>query len=243
MIDFTNKIAVVTGGTRGIGKCIVEMLAEAGCTVVFTGTHSDGERCDRPNIRFEPLNMLDDTSMQGFCRRISAKYSCIDILINNAGINRIEPIDEIRQDNWDAILKVNLTGAMQVTRCVASIMKHAKAGGKIVNISSIFGIVSKEKRNSYSASKAGLIGLTRACALDLAPDNILVNALCPGFTKTELTASVLSEEQRVALAAEVPLQRFAEVEEIARVALFLASEFNTYITGQAITADGGFTIH
>jgi 3-oxoacyl-[acyl-carrier protein] reductase len=121
-------------------------------------------------------------------------------------------------------------------------MKGQKTGGKILNISSIFGVVSKEKRNAYSASKTGLIGLTRSSALDLAQYNILVNALCPGFTMTELTKSVLSKADMDKLRADVPLQRFAEVDEIARAGLFLCSDQNTYITGQTLVVDGGFTI-
>jgi len=185
--------------------------------------------------------LSDKTSTEKFISRLR-KIPKIDILINNAGINVIEPIDELNQADWEKILKVNLTGPMLLTKEVAVIMKKNKTAGRILNISSMFGIISKAKRNSYSASKAGLIGLTRSSALDLAPYNILVNALCPGFTMTDLTASILSPAEIKRLSSEIPLGRFADEEEIAKIAVFLCSDFNTYITGQAIVADGGFTI-
>jgi NAD(P)-dependent dehydrogenase (short-subunit alcohol dehydrogenase family) len=191
--------------------------------------------------RFEQLDMLDEESVSRFTLEVMGALKKIDILVNNAGINYIESIDEICEENWERILKVNLTGAMNLIKETANVMKKNSHGGKILNISSIFGVVSKEKRNSYSASKTGLIGLTRSSALDLARHNILVNALCPGFTNTELTASVLSQEEMISMASDVPLRRFAEVSEIATIAVFLVSDLNSYMTGQTLIADGGFT--
>ena len=162
-------------------------------------------------------------------------------MINNAGINIIESIDEVKYENWEKILAVNLTGPMHLTKAVAKTMKKNKHGGKILNISSIFGVVSKAKRNSYSASKSGLMGLTRASSLDLAPYNILVNTLCPGFTSTELTKSILSSKEMKDLSLQVPLGRFADASEIAKIAVFLCSDLNTYLTGQTIVVDGGVT--
>lgn len=239
MMDFSDKIAIVTGGTKGIGKGIVSLLTDCGCEVIYTGTGKKPEMRNQKG-RFEHLDLLDESSVSRFIIEVMGNLKKIDILVNNAGINYIEPIDEINEENWERILKVNLTGPMKLIKETAKIMKRVGVGGKILNISSIFGIVSKEKRNSYSASKAGLIGLTRSCALDLAPHNILVNALCPGFTNTELTASVLSKEEMAAMASEVPLGRFAEVSEIATVAVFLVSNLNSYMTGQVLVVDGGF---
>jgi 3-oxoacyl-[acyl-carrier protein] reductase len=239
--DFFGKTAIVTGGTRGIGKCIVQLLSCQGCDVIYTGTKRSSDDNIR-GARFEQLDLADVTSINRFVKEIIEPHPGIDILVNNAGINKIEPIDEISDDDWTKILTVNLTGAMRMTRAVSKNMKNNKKGGRILNISSIFGVVSKSRRNAYSASKTGLIGLTRASALDLAPDHILVNALCPGFTMTELTQSVLSKKDMEELRREVPLGRFAEVDEIARAALFLCSCSNTYITGQTLVVDGGFTI-
>jgi len=239
--DFSGKTAIVTGGTRGIGKCIVQLLSRQGCDVICTGTKRSSDH-DLRGSRFEQLDLSDEASINCFVKEIIEPHHGIDILVNNAGINKIEPIDEISDDDWEKILTVNLTGAMRMTRAVSKNMKKNKKNGRILNISSIFGVVSKSRRNAYSASKTGLIGLTRASALDLAPDNILVNALCPGFTMTELTQSVLSKMDMEELRREVPLGRFAEVDEIARAALFLCSGSNTYITGQTLLVDGGFTI-
>lgn len=239
--EFSGKTAIVTGGTRGIGKCIVQQFAANGCSVIYTGTRK-GAKAMPGNARFEPLDLADEESIARFVKEVIEPHPGIDILVNNAGINKIEPVDEITDEDWEKILTVNLTGAMRMTRAVARSMKKRGKGGRILNFSSIFGIVSKSRRNAYSASKTGLIGLTRASALDLAPDNILVNAICPGFTLTELTKTILSKEDMEELRKEVPLQRFAEVDEIARAAVFLCSEENTYITGQTLLVDGGFTI-
>lgn len=240
-MDFTGKIAIVTGGTRGIGKSIVSLLLESGCEVIYTGT---GERVAENDVggRYEQLDMSDGQSIERFVSEVMGSLSRVDILINNAGINIIEPIDKVQDEHWEKVLAVNLTGPMRLMRETVKMMKESGRGGKILNISSIFGVVSKAKRNSYSASKTGLIGLTRASALDLAPYNILVNALCPGFTKTELTVSILSRTEMKGLASDVPLGRFAEVSEIAKIAVFLCSDLNSYMTGQIVVADGGFTV-
>ena len=240
-MDFSQKTAIVTGGTKGIGSSIVSLLSGCGCEVIYTGT-GEKSAAERKGARFERLDLSDDSSVLHFINEVIGSFGKIDILVNNAGINYIEPIDEIDEKHWDRILKVNLTGSMRMIKAVANVMKSSNAGGKILNISSIFGVVSREKRNSYSASKSGLIGLTRSCALDLAPYNILVNALCPGFTNTELTASILSKNDMASIAAAIPIGRFAEVDEIAQAAMFLVSDLNSYMTGQILIADGGFTV-
>lgn len=239
-IDFNGKTAIVTGGTRGIGRRIVTLLIESGCHVIYTGTKKQ-HKATIKNGQYRQLDLYDKNSFIHFTEEVISKTQNIDILINNAGINIIEPIYEIKNKNWEKILDVNLTGPMLMMREVSKVMKKNNKGGKILNISSILGIVSKAKRNSYSASKTGLIGLTRASALDLAPYNILVNSLCPGFTDTELTSSILSKEDKISLEKEIPLRRFAEVSEIAKIAIFVCSDLNTYMTGQTIIVDGGFT--
>jgi len=239
MIDFSGKTALVTGGTRGIGKAIVDLLANSGARVIYTGTKSRNGNSSEKKV-FMQLDLSQNDSIKQFLAKLGLVPK-IDILVNNAGINVIESIDSIKDENWEKILKVNLTGSMLLMREVSKKMKKTN-WGRILNVSSIFGIVSREKRNSYSASKAGLIGLTKASALDLAPYNILVNALCPGFTLTELTISILSEQERKELSQEIPLGRFAKTEEIAKAASFFCSDLNTYITGQAIVVDGGYCL-
>ena len=240
-IDFTGKTAIVTGGTRGIGRSIVTLLLKSGCHVIYTGTN-EHSKSPIKNGKYEQLDLSDKNSFKRFTEEVINKTQNIDILINNAGINIIEPIYEIQNNNWEEVLAINLTGSMLMMREVSKVMKSQIRGGKILNISSIFGVVSKSKRCSYSASKTGLIGLTRASALDLAPFNILVNSLCPGFTNTELTSSILSTEDKISLEKEIPLGRYAEVSEIAKMAIFVCSDLNTYMTGQTIIVDGGFTI-
>jgi 3-oxoacyl-[acyl-carrier protein] reductase len=238
-IDFSNKVSLVTGGTRGIGRAIVKLLAYSGSKVIYTGT-KDSDIDPVEGAEYWKCDFLDDKSVESFIKRLR-KLDSLDIAVNNAGINIIEPIDNISESGWDSVIKVNLTGAMLIIKEVSFLMKK-KGKGKILNISSIFGIVSRVKRNAYSASKAGLIGLTRSAALDLAEYGILVNALCPGFTLTDLTMSILSENEIKELSKEVPIGRFADEEEIAKAAVFLCSDLNTYMTGQALVVDGGFVI-
>jgi 3-oxoacyl-[acyl-carrier protein] reductase len=238
-INFNGKIALVTGGTRGIGRQIAEDLVHLGAEVYVTGSSSD-----------VPENMPVDTGhylkVDFTSRKDTEKFLGIvgnmgrlDICVNNAGINRINPIDEILHDDWDDVSAVNLDAPLFVTRTVSKIMK-ANRYGRIINIASIFGVISKPKRALYSMSKFGLRGLTVASALDLAPFNILVNSVSPGFVMTELTERILTPPEMELLAEQVPMGRFAQPSEISSAVLFLASDLNTYITGQNLVIDGGF---
>jgi len=239
--DLRGKTSIVTGGTRGIGKAICDILLESGCNIIATGTRLNKKMThDKKRLKYLQLDFLDPESVKSFIKTVK-KLKRIDILINNAGINIIEPIYKINKYNWDKVLQVNLTGPMLLIKEISSVMKKQKKG-RILNIASIWAAISKEGRSSYSASKTGLVGLTRTAALDLASYNILVNSLCPGFTDTELTQSTLSKEEIASLSKQIPLKRLAKAYEIARVAVFLCSDLNTYITGQSIIADGGFVI-
>ena len=237
-LSFKRKTVLVTGGTRGLGRAMAEQFKAAGARVIYTGTQQDPKPI--AGCVFWPLDLSGEKSMEDFLGRLRALKS-LDVLVNNAGTNIIAPIDRIDKKDWDQVLQINLTGAMLLMKEAAGLMKKNKKGGRILNVSSIFGLVSREKRNAYSASKAGLIGLTRAAALDLGPDGILVNAICPGFVLTDLTRRMLSVHEREGLAGRVPLKRFGREEEIASTALFLCSSWNTYITGQAVVVDGGVT--
>lgn len=239
--DFTGKQALVTGGSRGIGKAIAELLLRLNCNVIISSTKrapswiKQYKRCEHILLDF-----FQEKSQQSFFKEIKNR-SRIDILINNAGIHLPEAIYRIKDDSWDKLFKVNLSGPMRIMREVTPKMIAARKG-KILNISSIAGVVSKPGSGIYSASKAALIGLTRAAALDLATYNILVNALCPGHTQTEMLENVLTKKQRQNLKEQIPLKRFATPLEIANFAMFLCSDLNTYITGQTIIVDGGVTI-
>ncbi len=240
IINFSDKNAIVTGGTKGIGKSIVLLLITLGCKVIYTGRNEPSDS-QLKNGSYQSLDFNNKESIDRFILENITKVSHIDILINNSGINAINPIEETKDEDWKNIMAVNLTGPMRLIKEVSKLMIKNHKGGKILNISSVFGVVSKKKRSSYSASKSGLIGLTRSCALDLAPYNILVNALCPGFTSTELTRSILTKNEIKRLSSEIPLGRFADVSEISKAAAFLCSDLNGFMTGQTLVIDGGFT--
>jgi len=238
-IDFQGKIALVTGGTKGIGRQVTEDLLILGADVYVTGT-SSLQPADLPvgKDRYFAVNFTERDETLRFLD-IVGKMDKIDVCINNAGINRINPIDETLIKDWDDISAVNLDAPFLITRCVSKIMK-AHTYGRIVNVSSIFGVISKAKRVLYSMSKFGTRGLTVSSAIDLAPYNILVNSVSPGFVMTDLTQRILCSDEIEKMATEVPLGRFAQPEEISRSILFLASDLNTYITGQNLIIDGGF---
>ena len=236
--DFEDKTAIVTGGNRGIGKAISEALLRSNCRVIVTSTGKCPDWCKAYQCcEHRRIDFLDSVSVKSFSDEIISMES-IDILINNAGIQIPQMIYDINDEDWDKVFKINLYGPMQMMRTVTHKMK-VSAKGKILNISSIAGIISKPGQSAYSASKAGLIGLTRSSALDMAPYNILINALCPGPTSTDMVENLLTEDQKKAIKAGIPLGRFARPQEIANFALFLCSDLNTYITGQTIIVDGG----
>jgi len=239
-MNFKNKTAIVTGATRGIGQKIAEDLYDLGATLILTGADRDRIKRLRGNKRrkYYHLDFLEDESVSEFIETLE-EYEKIDICINNAGINRINYIYDIMEEDWDRIMKVNLSGPFRLIKEAARIMKK-KRYGRIVNIASIYGTITREKRAAYTASKSGLIGLTKTAALDLAPYNILVNSVSPGFILTDLTKRILSSKEREALRAAVPLKRLGRPRDISPVVLFLASDLNTYITGQNIIADGGY---
>jgi len=237
-MELSGYTAVVTGGTRGIGRALAQALQNAGARVLVTGT---GPAPPSDLIgEYHPLDLTDDASTDHFCQHLAAQDR-IDILVNNAGINIIKPLEDLTRGEFDRVSRVSYHGPFLLSRAVAPVMRR-HGGGRIVNLASIWSVATKAKRIAYSAAKTGLVGLTRALAVELAPDGILVNALSPGFTLTELTARSLKPDEKAALTSQIPLQRMAQPAEIAEVALFLASRRNSYMTGQNIVVDGGFTI-
>ncbi|MFA4905573.1 MAG: SDR family oxidoreductase [Candidatus Margulisiibacteriota bacterium] len=240
-LNLKGKIALVSGGSRGIGRAITDELLGQGAKVFVTGNEPEPSWYKGvKGIDYRPVDLLDDRSIKQLLAELEG-LERIDILVNSAGIHIPKSLFELNDNDWAKVLGVNLLGAMKLMRFVGIKMKQAK-NGRILNISSIAGIVSKSTSSAYSASKSGLIGLTRASALELAPYNVLVNALCPGTTMTDMTKESLSKEQIESIELGVPLGRLARPEEIARFALFLCSDMNTYITGQTIVVDGGTII-
>ena len=239
-IDFTNKIAIVTGANSGIGQGIGEMFLSLNAKVYITGLFTQPNWCKKyKNCEYRTLDFLEENSVTQFISEINS-LNRIDILVNNAGIQIMQAIDAIKMTDWDKVMKINLYGPMRMMNAVTPKMMNTMSG-RILNISSVAGLISKPGQSSYSASKSGLIGLTRSSSLDLAPYNVLVNALCPGTTQTEMVESILNQEQKESILKNVPMKRFASVNEIAIFAIFLCSDMNSFMTGQTIVVDGGFT--
>ena len=230
------KRALVTGGTRGIGAATAWALLEAGYEVVVTGRSPDGKPPDGCSY------LHCDFSNPAEVEALAAKAASLDlaVLVNNAGINKIGLLCEYDPAEFARIQQVNITAPFMLCRAVVPGMRQRRFG-RIVNITSIWGVVSKSGRSAYSASKFGLLGLSRALALEVAAENVLVNCVAPGVVDTELTRSVLGEEGISELVSRIPMGRLGKPEEIARFVRFLASEENSYMTGQSVVVDGGFT--
>jgi NAD(P)-dependent dehydrogenase (short-subunit alcohol dehydrogenase family) len=230
------KTALVTGGTRGIGKAIAIELDAQGATVVITGTKPDYTSDD--SSQYMGVDFTDKDSLESFVNDLQGMK--IDILVNNAGINHIGPVSELKVDDFERVQKVNVTVPFILCQTVLSGMR-IKKWGRIVNISSIWGKISKAHRAPYSASKFAIDGLTAAISAEVAVDGVLVNSVAPGFIDTELTRSVLGAEGMKQLVSQIPIQRVGTPEEIALFVTWLVSPENTYISGQNIAIDGGFT--
>lgn len=245
-IDFQGQTVLITGATRGMGKQFADDFTKLGANLILTGTDKDkieilsreAKHDKQASRKYYAVDFANAESTKAFIEAIET-YQKIDVCINNAGINRINFIDETLLEDWKDILNVNLGAPFMITRAVSRLMKKNRYG-RIINIASIFGIISKAKRSIYTTTKFGLRGLTVSSAIELAPYNVLVNSVSPGFVLTELTKNILSEAEMEDLARQVPMGRFAEPNEISRVVLFLASSLNTYLTGQNIVVDGGF---
>jgi 3-oxoacyl-[acyl-carrier protein] reductase len=245
-IDYQGQTVLVTGATRGMGQQFAADFARLGANLILTGTNKDeietlnreAKHNRQASKTYYAVDFTNAESTEAFIEVIGS-YPKIDVCINNAGINRINFIDETLTDDWKDIMRVNLEAPFMITRAVSQLMKRNRYG-RIINIASIFGVISKAKRSIYTTTKFGLRGLTVTSAIELAPYNVLVNSVSPGFVLTELTKRILTEEEMKNLASQVPMNRFATPDEISRVVLFLASSLNTYLTGQNIVVDGGF---
>lgn len=218
------RTVLITGGSRGIGKAIVELLKEEGYDVI------DPSR--------KELDLLNDKSIERFIRKY--KNRRIDCIVNNAGINVPQWIDEVTDENIHDTIQINLVAPIKLIRGLVGNMKKKK-WGRIINISSVFGIVARGKQALYSTTKHGINGLTKSLALELAPFNILVNSICPGFANTDLVVKCNTPDKIAKILENVPLNRLIEPLEIAKLVKFLISDENTAMTGAAVVIDGGFT--
>ena len=246
LFDLTGKVALVTGGSKGLGKAMARGFAEAGADVVISSRHEDELRAAADEIRegtgVRVAYIVADMTRRDDVRRLAdealATMGRVDILVNNAGSNTPQPIDEILDEDWDRLVELNLSSCMALTRALVGPMRERK-WGRIIHISSIMGLTSAAGRNAYSATKSALIGLARASANDLGGDGITVNCLAPGPFLTDLPVSLLTEEQQANFARKTALGRWGRPEELVGPALLLASEAGSYITGTTLVVDGG----
>ena len=241
------RTALVTGSGRGLGWEMARGLAEAGADIVISSRHENELRPALDEIlhgtgrrgRFIVADMSRREQVVGLAQTALEQMGRIDILINNAGTNKPQAIDEITDEVWDEVLEINLNSVMVLTRALVPQMK-ARRWGRIIHISSIMGFHSKAKRNIYSATKSALLGLARASALDLGAFGITVNCIAPGPFLTDLPASVLSEAEKKTFAERTAIGRWGDPRELVGPALLLASDAGSYITGQTLIVDGGF---
>ena len=238
------RVAIVTGGTRGIGRAVARALAADGAAVVLTGRDPGRVEAAAQELLAagrEALGLTLDLGQGDAVQRVVAatqeRFGRIDLLVNNAGITRDALLVRMKDADWDEVLGVNLRAAFQATRAVARVMMRQRSG-RIVNISSASGAMGTAGQANYAAAKAGLIGLTKSTARELAHWGILVNAVAPGLVETDMTAA-LSAEVRDAYLGQIPLKRMGTPEEVAEVVRFLASDGASYITGQVIHVNGG----
>jgi len=247
--QFTGKSAIVTGATRGIGRAIALELAKGGANVAFNYSKSADE-ADKLKVEIENAGMkcfaaqcdvANTEASAEFVKQVKDDFGTIDFLINNAGITRDQLILRMKEEDWDSVIDTNLKGAWNFSKAVLRPMVRNESGGSILNISSISGVVGMLGQSNYSASKAGMIGLTKALAKEVASRKITINALALGLIETDM-ASEMNEEHRGKILEMIPLGRLGNVREVAEIACFMLSNSARYITGQVIQADGGLAM-
>lgn len=247
--QFEGRSAIVTGGTRGIGKAIALELARRGCNVAFNYARS-AEEADTLKAEIEGLgvkafaaqcDVANTEASAEFVKAAVAEFGTVDFLVNNAGITRDQLILRMKEDDWDSVIDTNLKGAWNFSKAVLRPMMKNENGGSILNITSVSGVVGMLGQTNYSASKAGMIGLTKALAKEVASRKITVNALALGLVETEM-ASEMNAEYREKILSQIPLGRLGSVQETAEIVCFLLSPAAAYITGEVINANGGLAM-
>ncbi len=248
MIDLKGRVALITGGSRGIGKAIATKFASLGADIAINYTSREESaleakkeieamgvkcfivKCDVSNFE-ESQNMVDE---------VINEYSKIDILVNNAGITKDGLLMKMKEEDFDKVISVNLKGVFNCTKAVTRPMMKQKYG-KIINMASVVGVMGNAGQSNYCASKAGVIGFTKSTARELASRNITINAIAPGFIESDMT-NVLKDEVKTAYESSIPMKKMGKTEDVANVAAFLASDISSYITGQTINVDGGMVM-
>ncbi len=247
MTDLSAKVALVTGAGRGIGQAIAVTLAQAGADIAVVELKEDfaAETLEKLSAlgrqaKVYAVDVSDFDAVQAMVKQVHEDFGHIDILVNNAGITKDTLIMRMGEEEWDAVLRVNLKGAFNCTRGVARFMMKQRAG-RIINIASIIGLIGNAGQANYAASKAGLIGLTKSAAKELASRGINANAVAPGFIQTKMT-DALPEDVKEKMLDFIPQKTLGTPEDVAKTVLFLAGEMSAYITGQVITVDGGMVM-
>jgi NAD(P)-dependent dehydrogenase (short-subunit alcohol dehydrogenase family) len=249
LFNLTGKVALVTGGSKGLGKAMARGFAEAGADVVISSRHEEELRSALEEIlhgtgrrgQLVVADMARREDVVHLARTALEKMGRVDILVNNAGTNVPQLSEEMRDEDWDRVLEINLTSVMVLTRALVPQMK-SRRWGRILHISSVMAMVSKEGRGCYCATKAGLTGLARAAALELGPYGITVNCIAPGPFLTDLPARLLSDEDKRKFAEMTAVGRWGDPRELVGPALLLASDAGSYLTGQTVVVDGGFVV-
>ncbi len=247
--QFDGRSAIVTGGTRGIGKAIVMELARRGCNIAFNYSKS-AEEAEKLKGEVEALgvkafaaqcDVANTVASADFVKQVTTEFGTVDFLVNNAGITRDQLILRMKEEDWDAVIDTNLKGAWNFSKAAIRPMMKNENGGSILNIASISGVVGMLGQSNYSASKAGMIGLTKSLAKEVASRKITVNALALGLIETEM-ASEMNAEYREKILASIPLGRLGNVQEVAEIACFMLSDSARYLTGQVVQPDGGLAM-
>jgi 3-oxoacyl-[acyl-carrier protein] reductase len=246
-MELKDRVALVTGGARGIGKAIAMRFAAAAADIIVADVNIEEAETTAKEIEATgrralalAMDVTDYANVEEALNKILDKFAKVDILVNNAGITKDNLLLRMSQQEWDAVLNVNLKGTFNCIKAVSRPMIKQRYG-RIINIASIIGIIGNPGQANYSASKAGIIALTKTAAKELSSRNINVNAVAPGFIQTEMTAK-LPEDLKEKMKQAIPLNRFGSPEDIANVCLFLASDDASYITGQTIVVDGGMVM-
>lgn len=247
-MQLAGKVALVTGASRGIGRAVALQLAKSGAKIAvnYAGNQAAAEEVKQlieENGGEAILVQADISSSESVDAMVSAvmdAFGRIDILVNNAGITRDTLLMRMKEVDWNAVIQTNLTGVFYVTKAVSKIMMKQRSG-RIVNMSSVVGLMGNAGQANYAAAKAGVIGFTKSMAKELAARNITVNAIAPGFIATDMTA-VLSDKVKEDLATKIPLGRLGAADDIANAVLFLVSDSASYITGQTLNVDGGMVM-